>query len=328
MKEPRNIEELFKESFNGFEVDPGNNAWANIQSQISTPVASTASTSNSGIWAASGSKALTAIIAASIIGLSIGGYLYFDSQGSKQKKQRLLQEEVAQPKVNTIEENKIPTKEQTPIKNITEVEHAIVLEKKPQAEETVKNSNQVEKQIEKTSNIELDQNNKVIDATDVEINNSENTKISITEDTQSSDIDERISSKNEVIPTENNIISESNDPVIVANNNAPTKKSEPAKKSGSEGVSEPIFNIDNIFSPNGDNVNDVFEIKVEGADQIEVQIFNKAGKKIHYWIGEYGFWDGRNMDDSPAPPDTYVYIVSVKKSGKTFPKKGMINLVR
>ncbi len=70
-------------------------------------------------------------------------------------------------------------------------------------------------------------------------------------------------------------------------------------------VKEPRVEFPNIFSPNNDGVNEVFYPVVEGSQILEMQIFNRWGKKV--WTGLSVGWDGK-IDGEPAPTDTYVYF--------------------
>ncbi len=70
------------------------------------------------------------------------------------------------------------------------------------------------------------------------------------------------------------------------------------------------------FTPNGDGLNDRFEVDILGADKLEVAIFNRWGQRFYYDAnqpngisGTHG-WDG-TVDGKPAPEDTYVYKITV-----------------
>jgi gliding motility-associated-like protein len=76
-----------------------------------------------------------------------------------------------------------------------------------------------------------------------------------------------------------------------------------------------------LFTPNGDGKNDIF---MKGRRLV---IFDRLGLKIYE--GNDG-WDGTRFDGTPAPPDTYFYLVyyedeNLLTEGR---KKGYITLVR
>jgi gliding motility-associated-like protein len=77
--------------------------------------------------------------------------------------------------------------------------------------------------------------------------------------------------------------------------------------------------IPNVFSPNGDGINDIFK---EG---FKVEIVDRNGMQIYK--GNNG-WDGR-QNGRIADPDTYFYLVYYKDSGeKLHTRKGYVTLIR
>jgi gliding motility-associated-like protein len=79
--------------------------------------------------------------------------------------------------------------------------------------------------------------------------------------------------------------------------------------------------IPQAFTPNGDGKNDIF---MKGRRLV---IFDRLGLKI--FEGDDG-WDGTRFDGTPAPPDTYFYLIyyedeKLKTQGR---KKGYITLIR
>jgi len=75
------------------------------------------------------------------------------------------------------------------------------------------------------------------------------------------------------------------------------------------GVSS-IGEIANIFSPNGDGINDNFLIPCVGMKTLEVYIFNRYGNIVYEWKGKNGFWDGHTYPSGqPVPDGTYFYYL-------------------
>ena len=89
------------------------------------------------------------------------------------------------------------------------------------------------------------------------------------------------------------------------------------------------------FSPNGDMVNDKFEIK--GLDlnfsEVNLRILNSAGAEVFYTTNanasEWTEWNGENTN-GPLPDGTYYYLLTVKslRNGTTLKKSGFIVLKR
>ena len=78
----------------------------------------------------------------------------------------------------------------------------------------------------------------------------------------------------------------------------------------------PDIHIPNTFTPNGDRVNDTWEIAgLEGDNTASVRVFNRYGNLVYTSDSGYGkSWDGTSKGKR-LPAATYYYIVSAK-SGK------------
>jgi gliding motility-associated-like protein len=74
-------------------------------------------------------------------------------------------------------------------------------------------------------------------------------------------------------------------------------------------ANESIIIFPNVFTPNGDKVNDVFKFSNPNFKDLNCTIFDRWGLKLHQWIGVTGFWDG-NVKSLPAPSGTYFYILN------------------
>ncbi|MCG3165886.1 MAG: hypothetical protein POELPBGB_01661 [Bacteroidia bacterium] len=82
--------------------------------------------------------------------------------------------------------------------------------------------------------------------------------------------------------------------------------------------------IPNVFSPNNDGVNDVFEIEnlAQGA---EVSIYNRWGALVAEWNTPNGSWDGRMKGGGEASAGVYYYIVILPDGER---RKGFVELIR
>ncbi|MDR2362210.1 MAG: gliding motility-associated C-terminal domain-containing protein [Prevotellaceae bacterium] len=86
----------------------------------------------------------------------------------------------------------------------------------------------------------------------------------------------------------------------------------------------PLF-IPNVFTPNGDGVNDDFHIAgLDNYDGNELLIINKRGKTVFSAVDYHNEWDGQDL-----PDDTYYYRLSVKeKDGSETYHQGYVNIKR
>jgi gliding motility-associated-like protein len=87
--------------------------------------------------------------------------------------------------------------------------------------------------------------------------------------------------------------------------------------------------IPNIFSPNGDGVNDQFFIITTGINSLTCDIFNRWGELLYTMNAPNQVWDGRTPNGGNAPDGTYFYILQAQGvDGKTYKQNGPLTLVR
>jgi gliding motility-associated-like protein len=91
----------------------------------------------------------------------------------------------------------------------------------------------------------------------------------------------------------------------------------------------PDFFIPNIITPNGDNLNDMFQISALGIESFSVSIQNRWGKEIFRADTPDIVWDGNNFwSGEPCSEGTYFYILEGKAGSNTYFRKGFVTLVR
>ncbi len=84
--------------------------------------------------------------------------------------------------------------------------------------------------------------------------------------------------------------------------------------------------IPNTFTPNGDGVNDTWEIKyLNQYPACTVKVFNRAGEMVYSSVGYSIPWDGRYQGNI-LPVGTYYYIVDPKHNLAVM--SGSVNLIR
>ncbi|MCB9223688.1 MAG: gliding motility-associated C-terminal domain-containing protein [Crocinitomicaceae bacterium] len=81
--------------------------------------------------------------------------------------------------------------------------------------------------------------------------------------------------------------------------------------------SQNIVHIPNIFTPDGDGVNDVFRISAAGFEDIKVSIYNRYGEVVYKYFGENGSWDGYTHAGVKVSSGVYYVYVEVTNSGGT-----------
>jgi len=89
-----------------------------------------------------------------------------------------------------------------------------------------------------------------------------------------------------------------------------------------------VFVIPNIFTPNGDGINDVFTVHAVGLKTMDAEVYNRWGQKEYEWHTTNGGWDGHTASGVLASDGTYYYIISATGiDGKKYFEKGHFSLV-
>jgi gliding motility-associated-like protein len=84
--------------------------------------------------------------------------------------------------------------------------------------------------------------------------------------------------------------------------------------------------IPNIFSPNGDGINDRWVIEhLDNYTGSVLQLYNRYGQMIHRFVGYTTPWDGK-INGRDAPVGTYYYIIDPKNGRK--PLTGYVDIIR
>jgi gliding motility-associated-like protein len=87
--------------------------------------------------------------------------------------------------------------------------------------------------------------------------------------------------------------------------------------------------IPNSFTPDGDNLNDVFAPRLMGADVYNLKIFNRWGSLIYDSGKEMKPWNGELEGDNLAAPGAYFYVITVdNRFGLRELFKGAVMLIR
>ncbi len=88
-----------------------------------------------------------------------------------------------------------------------------------------------------------------------------------------------------------------------------------------------VIFIPNVFTPNGDNVNDVFQIKGARVKDINCRIYNRWGEEIYSWQGLDGKWDGSYKNEK-VTDGVYFYLLDIEwMNGTKETKSGHITLI-
>jgi gliding motility-associated-like protein len=89
------------------------------------------------------------------------------------------------------------------------------------------------------------------------------------------------------------------------------------------------MHIPNVFSPNGDDVNEVFKFENECIQSLNCVIYDRWGLLVYEWDTVNGGWDGHTFAGIAVSEGIYFFILNyVDSNNKEIKKTGYISLVR
>jgi gliding motility-associated-like protein len=86
------------------------------------------------------------------------------------------------------------------------------------------------------------------------------------------------------------------------------------------------WKMPNVFTPDGDGLNDTFGLVVEGngVEVLDFKIFNRWGNLVH---DEKTAWNGE-FDGNPHPTDVLIYMIRFETKEGVEELKGDVSLIR
>lgn len=90
-----------------------------------------------------------------------------------------------------------------------------------------------------------------------------------------------------------------------------------------------VIEVPNVFTPNGDGVNEAFHIKMKGVKSAEGTIYNRWGQILYSWDALNTSWDGKAANGEICPDANYYYIIKVTdKKDKEHLVPGYVLIIR
>ena len=88
-----------------------------------------------------------------------------------------------------------------------------------------------------------------------------------------------------------------------------------------------ILVVPNVFSPNGDNLNELFKVKYNAVKTFQARVFTRWGKMLYSWDLVSGGWDG-TFNGEKMNDGTYFYIINgTDIKDQPFEEKGTVTLL-
>ncbi|MCL1867907.1 MAG: gliding motility-associated C-terminal domain-containing protein [Paludibacter sp.] len=93
-------------------------------------------------------------------------------------------------------------------------------------------------------------------------------------------------------------------------------------------INESALEVPNVFTPNGDGINDEFRVAYRSLRSFQMAVYNRWGNKIFETNDPQRGWNGKiGQRDAAAGPYFY-YIKATGTDGRKYVLKGDINLIR
>tara|TARA_B100000959_G_scaffold74562_1_gene79224 strand:+ start:25 stop:6273 length:6249 start_codon:yes stop_codon:yes gene_type:complete len=87
--------------------------------------------------------------------------------------------------------------------------------------------------------------------------------------------------------------------------------------------------VPNVFTPNGDGVNDFFVVDNHGMKTLNMLIFDRWGAKVYEWNTTQTTWDGTGLDGEDVADGVYFYILTAEgEDGERYEERGSVSLIR
>ena len=89
------------------------------------------------------------------------------------------------------------------------------------------------------------------------------------------------------------------------------------------------FDVFNVFTPNGDGLNDVFTFDDWDLSSLYVEIYNRWGERVYHWDATNGSWNGIAYNGDKAPEGVYYFYLKASGiDGYLYEQEGSITLLR
>ncbi len=86
--------------------------------------------------------------------------------------------------------------------------------------------------------------------------------------------------------------------------------------------------IPNVFSPNGDGINDYFSFKTAPGGRYNFYVYTRSGLLVYQSESPQIFWDGRSLSGLEMRPGIYYFIIQGNDGGEIVKETGFVHLFR
>ena len=86
-----------------------------------------------------------------------------------------------------------------------------------------------------------------------------------------------------------------------------------------------LLRVPNVFTPNNDNINDLFIVRSNGQEVYTITVFTRSGVTVFKTAGKTLVWDGKTPAGVYVSPGVYYYLITGEKG---FVRKGFLHVIR
>jgi gliding motility-associated-like protein len=89
-----------------------------------------------------------------------------------------------------------------------------------------------------------------------------------------------------------------------------------------------VLAVPNVFTPNGDGVNDYFEVTTDGIRVYDFNVFTRTGTRVFHSLSPRIFWDGKSNTGKDLQAGVYYYLIEEQDDPEPFEEAGFMHLFR
>lgn len=89
-----------------------------------------------------------------------------------------------------------------------------------------------------------------------------------------------------------------------------------------------VLEVPNVFTPNGDGMNDYFEVTTDGSTVYEFSVYTRTGTRIYHSKSPRIFWDGNSLEGAELKGGIYYYVIEEEGGVTPFETAGFMYLFR
>lgn len=100
-------------------------------------------------------------------------------------------------------------------------------------------------------------------------------------------------------------------------------------KCNKDSLIEPVLELPNVFTPNNDFINDIYELEIKNLEALQILVLNRWGEIVFEYDGLNTTWTGNNQNNEPLHEGVYyIKAIVTPKYSEPFVKYQFVHLIR